>query len=143
MRAYFWGNMYLSAIQQGIQSLHCLSEMYIKYLPDTEEAGPLYDWALNHKTVVVLNAGEAVSLHKIREHFDSADHDYAWAWWAESEEALAGSLTSVGIILPERIYEGAREIKKNWRDRNLPDKLGFTPFEKYLAELINKTYMAR
>lgn len=149
MRAYFWGNMYLSAIQQGIQSLHCLSEMYVKYtsmqggVDQTTANSDLFEWAKNHKTVVVLNAGESVSLAQIRTEFQTGDPDFAWAHWNESSEALHGALTSVGVILPERVYMAAREIKKNWRDRNLPKKLGLTDFEIYLCELINSTYMAR
>ena len=34
MRAYFFGNMYLSSIQQGIQAAHCLGEMFLKYDAD-------------------------------------------------------------------------------------------------------------
>lgn len=150
MRAYFWGNMYLSSIQQGIQSLHCVSEMFIKYPdlltninPSATQADDLNEWAKNHKTVVLLNAGESVSLRKIESLMQDESNEYAWASWCESDEALHGALTNVGIILPERIYKGAQNIKKNWRDRNLADKLGFNDFEKEIIELINTTYMAR
>ncbi len=141
MRAYFWGNYYLSPIQQGIQSLHCLSEMYIKYLPQADEAGPLYDWACNHKTVVILNAGESDSIIKIRDMMGRPDNPYPWSTWDESVSALNGATTSVGIILPERIYEEARFKKKNWRSWS--NKRGLNEFELEIIELINRTYMAR
>ena len=157
MRAYFWGNMYLSSIQQGIQSLHCLSEMYIKYSsPDiVKEVGALggdlsktyacfdmlYDWAANHKTVVVLNAGEKSALLKIVELVKDERNPYAFAWWSESDDSLNGCLTNVGIILPERMYKGAQEMKKYWRSWD--NRRNLNEWEIELAELINKTYMAR
>ena len=148
MRAYFWGNMYLSSIQQGIQSLHCVSEMFCKYPSaergfDTDMHSDLYNWASDYKTVVVLNAGEMSSLTKVKFMMDCDENPYAWAEWHESMEAVNGALTSVGIILPEKVYKGAREIKKNWRDKRLADKMGFSEFEKEVIELINTTYMAR
>lgn len=148
MRAYYWGNLYMSSIQQGIQSLHCTGELFIKYHPQgsfTVEAvkasADLYDWAENHKTVIVLNAGEMKALEKVRKLFDDPENPYAWASWNESEESLAGALTSVGVILPERIYIGAREMKKFWRNWN--NKRNLTPWEIKVCELINTTYMAR
>ena len=147
MRAYFWGNMYLSSIQQGIQPLHCVSEMFMKYEGVGGEARQktdmLYSWAKDYKTVVVLNAGEGEKLERLWAIFDSHDHPYPWAHWNESREALNGAITSVGIILPERVYEGAREIKKNWRDTKLPEKMGFSEFEQVIIKQLNSTYMAR
>ena len=144
MRAYFWGNMYLSSIQQGIQSLHCISEMYIKYIPghpEAEKRDDLYKWGHECKTVVILNAGEMSVLEEVEKLISSNDNPYAWATWRESLESLNGALTNVGVILPERMYKAAREKKKFWRNWENRQKL--TPWEIELADLINSTYMAR
>ena len=146
MRAYFWGNMYLSSIQQGIQSLHCLSEMYIKYRVEkkgwsTDSCDMLYEWGKNYKTVVILNAGEMSALEDVEDLIGSDENPYAWTSWSESPESLNGALTSVGIILPERMYKAAREKKKYWRNWENRQKL--TPWEIELVDLINSTYMAR
>lgn len=146
MRAYYWGNMYLSSIQQGIQSLHCTCEMFIKYPnelahEDMRKYDDLMEWANDHKTVIVLNAGEMVALMKVRSLMDNEANPYAWAWWAESGDSLNGALTSVGIILPERVYIGAREMKKYWR--NWDNRRKLTEWEIEVCELINSTYMAR
>lgn len=145
MRAYFWGNMYLSAIQQGIQSLHCLSELYLKVRANREERPEdvidLYTWAADYKTVVILNAGEMSALEEVEVLMSLADNPYAWASWRESPESLNGALTNVGVILPERMYKAAREKKKYWR--NWDNRQNLTPWEIELADLINSTYMAR
>ncbi len=144
MRAYFWGNMYMSSIQQGIQSLHCLSEMYVKYrhaVAGTQNQKDLFTWADTYKTVIVLNAGESIKLAAICDHFQSDDNPYAWAQWSESYDAINGALTNVGIILPERMYKAAQEKKKYWRNWENRQKL--TEWEIELADLINSTYMAR
>ena len=151
MRAYFWGNLYLSSIQQGIQSLHCLNEMYIKYdghLDHThddvcacDQYQMLRDWGENHKTVVILNAGEMSALDKVEELMSLADNPYPWTSWRESPESLNGALTNVGVILPERMYKAAHDKKKYWRNWDNRQKL--TVWEIELADLINSTYMAR
>ncbi len=144
MRLYCWGNMYMSSIQQGIQSLHCLSEMYVKYTPliDAWDGGKsLWDWAQNHKTVIVLNAGEMSALEKVEDLMSEVANPYPWALWRESKDAINGALTNVGVILPERMYKAASEKKKFWRNWENRQKL--TPWEIELADLINSTYMAR
>lgn len=145
MRAYFWGNMYMSSIQQGIQSLHCLSEMYQKYtdsIVNTEQREALFEWGLTYKTVIVLNAGEMSALEKVESLIESIDNpSYAWASWRESADAMNCALTSVGIILPERMYKAAQEKKKYWRNWENRQKL--SPWEIELVDLMNSTYMAR
>ena len=64
-RAYYFGNMYLSSIQQGIQGLHCTSEMYLKYMGSTLSVEPrqsLVEWGRTYKTVVLLNGGDCSAL---------------------------------------------------------------------------------
>lgn len=143
MRAYYWGNLYLSSIQQGIQALHCTTQIFLKYPHNgiDTKTNALWEWAENYKTVIVLNAGEMSALEKVRQLFDDPENSYAWASWSESEDSLAGALTCVGVILPERIYIGAREMKKYWRSWDNRRKL--TEWEIKVCELINTTYMAR
>ena len=123
MRAYFFGNMYLSSIQQGIQAKHCGDEMVVKYAPtlqDGEWTAPLYeqyqqlhDYLENHKTVICLNAGYSATLHEIYKELTAPANPYAFAKFHESEEALDGALTCVGIVLPEEIYEVAKEVRNS------------------------------
>lgn len=114
MRAYFFGNMYLSSIQQGIQALHCTSEMFVKYT-DAISHSPvqdiLYGWADDHKTVVLLNAGYSSTIRDIQAFMIDNDNHYPWAVFHEGEDALDGALTCLGIILPEKIYEASRVVR--------------------------------
>lgn len=121
-RAYYFGNMYLSSIQQGIQALHCTSEMYLKHQPaskgwDTDACSSLYKWGQFDKTVVLLNGGDCAALIKIADELALAANPYAWAEWSEGDTDLNGALTCVGIILPPRIYESAKELRRPPRYR--------------------------
>ena len=160
-RAYFFGNMYLSSIQQGIQAGHVISEMTVKYWLDADNQSKIfYDWAKNHKTMILLNGGYASTLHDLIDFFDQDDNPYPWEFFKESEGALDSALTSVGIVLPEKIYEGAAKLRiglnhsgeeRVYREENT---LGFgmnqdsyyekyTKWEKELMERINKFGLAR
>jgi len=72
MRAYFFGNMYLSSIQQGIQAAHVVTEMFTKYPIDHEciKFDDLNDWANNHKTMILLNGGYGENLYDLLGFFD-------------------------------------------------------------------------
>jgi len=115
MRAYFFGNQYLSSIQQSIQAAHVISEMFINY-PMPADATPapahfLYDWAENHKTIILLNGGYSDNIRRLLIDFDDPQNPYPWEDFCESHEALDGALTCVGIVLPEKIYEGAAVLR--------------------------------
>ena len=110
LRAYFFNNMYLQGIHAGIQTQHCTAEMFIKYPYDTctPDEYDLYDWANNHKTTIILNGGYASNLERISSQLSSSDNPYPWAYFQESEDALNNCITSVGIILPKRVFEGSK-----------------------------------
>jgi len=107
MRAYFFGNMYLSPIQQGIQAAHVTHELFLKYGIDSQ----LFDWAHDHKTMILLNGGYSVNLRDLMTLFDTHKNPYPWAHFNEGDDSLDGALTSVGIILPERIYVTAAAMR--------------------------------
>lgn len=115
MRAYYFGNMYLSSIQQGIQALHATTEMYERYrgVPGAvEQSLQLNEWATDHKTVVLLNAGYSEELHDLCRFFDNKGNGFPWSWFTEGEDALDGALTCVGVVLPRRIYDTAAALRK-------------------------------
>jgi len=136
MRAYFFGNLYLSSIQQGIQASHTVVEMFNKYLPSNfehsgeccfepnKQAIALSDWATNHKTMILLNGGYSIAILNLLEFFSESQNPYPWSEFRESEEALDGALTCIGIILPEKIYDTAKEIRDN-------NGLGLTEIQNY------------
>lgn len=111
MRAYFFGNMYLSSIQQGIQTAHVVHELFMK--PHNEEGNMyLFEWATNHKTMILLNAGYSEEIRRLVEFFDTPENPFPWASFSEGQDALDGALTCVGIVIPERVYELASAIRE-------------------------------
>ena len=140
LRFYAFGNMYLSSIQQGLQAAHVVSEMSTKYWGEQSEyAHSFYDWAANHKTMVLLNGGYGENLRDLIDFFDCMDNEYPFAYFRESEAALDNALTSVGIILPSDIYDGAKELRRVKRlKRDDPARMAFE--EDTLLTVIDVEY---
>lgn len=111
MRSYFFGNYYLSSIQQGIQAAHCVADMFVKYCVNNHKLFNLMEWAEQHKTMVLLNGGNQQSLLDLQTFFQSEDNPFPWAPFYEDAQSLNSCLTTVGIVLPERIYETASLIR--------------------------------
>ena len=115
MRIYHFGNFYMSSIQQGIQAAHCQMEMFLKYNAigaNKDSKKMLYEWARYHKTMICLNAGANKEMHEIRAILEDTENPYPWSYFKEEEEAMAGMLTNLAVILPEKIY-GQRDRAKN------------------------------
>jgi len=96
MRFYSITNMYLSDIQKGIQTAHAVAECSL-----TDNA--LYgEWAEKGKTIIVLNGGYTSNLKRMANLVSESTLD--GVAFNESEEALDGALTVVGVVVPERFY---------------------------------------
>ncbi len=116
MRAYFFTNMYLSSLQQGLQSAHCTANIYARYTTYSEGCNQLEMlrlWSLEHQTIIILNGGFSSNLIDIKLLFDDPNNPYPHSSFKESCDALNNALTCVGIVVPERIYEGASFIRRD------------------------------
>ncbi len=127
MRAYFFGNStYMSSIQQGIQSTHCMAEMYQKYLPQVPathkkaesvnqesvwQIAQMSEWATYHKTVILMNAGSHKNINDLHEFFKDKSNKFPFAAFAEGNDELNGATTCTGIILMPKIYLGAKKLR--------------------------------
>lgn len=160
MRAYFFGNMYLSSIQQGIQAAHTVAEMFTNYYHDRDDDkwDMLQDWATTHKTMILLNAGYSEEIHDLLAFFDTPENPYPWESFNESEAALDGALTCIGIILPEKIYALSKEIRTNQymldvvtdsgrfsfvTERGVAEGHSITKWEMDLAQRLNNYGLAK
>jgi hypothetical protein len=108
MRLYAFCNFYLSSIQQGVQSLHLTSELFVKYQKPSMQREALFDWATNHKTVIVLNGGAnqdilAKYLFLMREA-DNFNFDSPFTSFSEDDASLGGMMTCTGLVVPAAIY---------------------------------------
>jgi len=139
MRAYFFGNMYLSSIQQGVQSAHVLAQLFIKYKVGTK-ANMLYDWAANYETIILLNGGYSDTIRTLCLFFKNNENPYPWADFHEGADALDGALTSTGIILPEKIYLTAAFIRSlpHLKKINILDNLSSTGIMPIYEDLHNE-----
>lgn len=137
MRAYFWCNYYLSSIQQGIQSAHCLAEMMITTEPGHKQT-QLHDWATNYKTLIVLNGGNSAQLAELFNDIQNFGVllNLPVAKFSEDEQSLNSALTCVGMIVPESVY-GLSD------DPNSEDPLNWFSPERRLNGLISQYPLAR
>lgn len=134
-RAYFFGNMYLSPIQQGIQAGHTISEMSVKYSDNDDSI--YWQWAEYHKTMILLNGGMSCNLRKIQELFEHQDNPFHWDYFEESVDALEGAITCVGVILPEQVYTNASLIRQGELDIEI-----FSEWEQAFFQILNGCRLA-
>jgi hypothetical protein len=118
MRCYFFTNMYMSAIHAGIQSQHSGQRLCNKYgMGFNGEQNPTAiaeykSWAKDHETSILINAGHQINLERLINLLESSEGNEkkAWASFNETKDALNGALTSVAVVLDEKIYSYAREF---------------------------------
>jgi hypothetical protein len=128
MRFYGFGNYYLSSLQQSLQAAHVISDISIQSYDSSRQREPgddnvqdardfanfeqYYEWARDHKTIVLLNGGNSKDLQELFDFIKAGDHEYPFAKFHEDEQSLGGALTSVGIILPAEIYDTAADDRR-------------------------------
>lgn len=123
MRCYSFHNFYFAGIHAGIQAAHSHDEMTIKYAlsdkPQPKEVTDLYrDWIMNHKTMVILKAGDHGDICDINEFLSNAENPFPWAPFFESKRAANEMATDTSIVLPEYMYMYNREILKFMESRS-------------------------
>lgn len=111
MRFYSFTNAnYMSQLQLGLQTAHCVAEMADKY-DGCPGMWDFQEWARAYKTIVILNGGNCADLTELYEFLDNMSTPYSFAKFNEDEASLNNAITCVGIILPEEVYETARLIR--------------------------------
>lgn len=124
LRLYSFSLMYLSSMQQGIQTGHLAVDLVRKYTANgnplnthiTEERERMVeDWADLHKTFIVLNGGNSDGIIAATEVI--ACSGFPWAIFREDEASLKGIQTCVGVVLPETIFNAKLLPPKLSRDQ--------------------------
>jgi len=127
-RCYTFSHFMLSPMAKGIQTLHSTVELFNKYLPNPSNDNTvnvqedsnkdaysiLWDWSLNHKTVISLNPGVSGDLDDLYYFLQDPENFYPWADFHEDEYSLKGVRTAISIVLPEKIYETVNILKKGY-----------------------------
>lgn len=156
---FSFNNYFMSTIQQGIQAGHCWMDMGVKYSEaklsgcspaDYDIISNFWDWARNHKTVNVRNAGDMICIREIITELESQDNPYPWGYFTEDATQCCQT-TSVSIVIPEHVYAhnpapqpdsyqiGSYSIQP--AVHIIPKKLD--TFDKYLYDLIKSTRHAQ
>lgn len=109
-RGYFFGNFYLSQIQQGIQAAHVIQNMADRYnnFKSDMASHAFLRWMSIDKTMILLNGGAHLDLKNLISNLNLLTRQgtqYPVGYFEEEESALNGAVTSVGIVLPERVYD--------------------------------------
>ena len=122
MRAYFFGNMYLSSIQQGIQAAHVTAELFCQY--DGEEVydgiqtptGVLTEWANDHKTMILLNGGYLETMEDLWYFLDyTTDKPYPYAKFHEGLDSLGGVLCNYVVCRCASVSSCRAGSNSDWR----------------------------
>jgi hypothetical protein len=121
MRAYFFNNMYQGGIFTGIQAGHAIDQIWSKYVEKffaVEKQTPsehfwrafntLREFSKDHKTFIVLNGGDHRALWSLTKLLDWVKNPYPWHYF--TEEGLNDAITSVGIVIPESLYDQTATI---------------------------------
>jgi hypothetical protein len=145
MRFYGFGNYYLSGLQQGLQAGHVIGELSYKAVHNgkvTVKGEAYFDWAENHKTMVLFNGGNSANLASIFEKFVSFEKhgmNLPYAKFHEDEQSLGGALTYVGIIVPEKYYNASAELRNTQNPLDyVENKLEKEGWKQWEIELINE-----
>jgi len=113
MRAYHFGNFYMSSIQQGIQAEHAAVRMAVRLRCDKgKKADIFWDWAAFNETVILLKGGMDCDLKDIGNFLSYSDNPYPFGTFRESKEAMDSMLTNVMVILPPKIYDVAAQVRR-------------------------------
>lgn len=124
MRLYVFSNMYLSPIQHGIQGLHSMGEMVLKYPTSSKPGKRFRTWLRDHKTVIVLKGGYSSVLSCIDDALSeiaSADPGLPFAFFRE--EGLEDAITSVSVVVGEASYNPSGNIEEEYGDSFLIKQL--------------------
>jgi hypothetical protein len=117
MRFYSFTNaLYMSPLQLGLQTAHCVAEM--SQNEKFENVEMFNEWANYHKTIIIYDGGNHRALEEIFDFINTPNNPFPIAMFREDEESLNNAVTSVGIVLPEEVYESARFLRnKNFITR--------------------------
>lgn len=145
MRFYGFGNYYLSSLQQGLQSAHVVGDLAAASVENgkvTQKGQIFFEWADKHKTMVLLNGGNSASLEAIFQKFNVFAKNgmhLPFAKFHEDEVSLGGALTYVGIVVEEKYYNAAAELRRCADPLDFVNqKIDNEAWQQWEVELINE-----
>lgn len=113
MRLYSIVNMYMQGIHAGIQTAHAVHTLAQKYDlhtlhgEDIPARGVYERWVENHKTIYVKRGGDHEGLESLYTRVRPLCKllGLPHVKWRESNAALRGATTAIGIVIPSDVYD--------------------------------------
>lgn len=112
MRLYSFTHSYLSDIQRGIQTAHLVGDMCCPKVYSNGIDNKAVEWAMQDKTIIVLNGGNCDSLQNIYYNLNDLTrnkllrpYQVTLSEFFEDDPSMSGMQTAVGIILPDIVYD--------------------------------------
>ena len=152
LRLYTFCNFYLSSIQQGIQTSHIVSELFVTCREHESQTYDsmhkmLWDWAQNHKTVIVCNGGTSKDIVEAYNMLMDGNITYPMAYFNEEPGAIdtyGTAVTGFGIILPEKVYGAEVDPEGDWMyDAPDPKWWAGDSLEAKICEYVTSRGLAR
>jgi hypothetical protein len=103
----FVAGLYLSPLQQGLQTAHVVSETYANlYEGSTANEHAFANWARYDKTIIICNAYNSAGV--IEAHVKIKDYasklGLPFSIFHEDEQSLNGAPTATGVVVPRCFY---------------------------------------
>lgn len=124
MKMYFYNNSKCMGPQTGIQAVHSVASLMVKYEDDSvlnsKFVDMIYKWATVHKTVAVLKGGGHHELEFMLQLLNGNTHSP----YAEfREEDLNDSLTSIAILCTDEMVDDMDAYRRKFiSDDEMHDK---------------------
>jgi hypothetical protein len=149
-RAYFFNNMYLTGIHNGIQAGHALDQLWSGFVNSKRKLTKiaeakfalLREFSNKHKTWVILKHGDHDAVSEFHA-FLAQQTVYPFTMF--QEPGLNYSATSVVVILPERMYDEfstfvGRAVMKSENDKTNPGYVAAQIPDDMLSEFVARKY---
>jgi hypothetical protein len=102
----FVNHLYMSPIQWGIQTAHCVSTLSVKYKHNTEQHKCYTEWAEQEPTIIVCQGGNVAMLNDLYARLEPLANalDLGVVKFHEDEQSLGGVITSVAVLVPDALF---------------------------------------
>lgn len=110
MRLYsFVASLYLSPLQHGLQTAHCVSEMHAQHL-DCGTYTEFDTWARQCKKIVICAAINSGGVRRAYAKLEEFERKFGLpaVLFCEDEESLDGAATACAIVVPAQYYEAVQ-----------------------------------
>lgn len=104
-------------MQAGIQTAHAAIDLVTKNTSDVAEGEVPWNWALNHKTIILLRGGSSSYLKELTKALKRSNLN--WADFHEDQQSLEGARTCVVVVVDSAKLQEDLETPNDPRDERV------------------------